>query len=124
MVQGNASAVQHPSDDDKKSAVQQEMSVAISPLGMPLLAGPGTIATAMNLSAEHGFTGTIACVIAFAVLCAATYLLFRFGAPIVKLIGQNAMKVITRLMGLILAVIGVQMLVAGLQAAFPVLASH
>nr|WP_280529874.1 MarC family protein [Kingella potus] len=58
---------------------------------------------------------------AFLLLCAITYTLFIFGPKITRLMGKNVMNVVTRMMGLILAVIGTQMLVAGLKGAFPLL---
>lgn len=133
MVQGKSSTVTHgPAQQDAAPASKAEaaavaekrMSVAVSPLAMPILAGPGTIATAMNVSAQEGWGGTIATLLSFAVLCLITWLVFRYGSKITAVLGKSAMDVVTRLMGLILAVIGVQMLVLGLTAAFPVLGHH
>jgi multiple antibiotic resistance protein len=55
---------------------------------------------------------------AFAVLCAITYVLFIFGKKFVAFIGTGALGVITRMMGLILSVIGTQMVIEGLHGAF------
>ena len=127
MVQGNRSPMHRTPasvepQEDRNVLYQEKMNVAVSPLGTPLLAGPGTIATAMNLSAGDSLTGTVIVVGAFALLCLITYTLFLFGAQITRLLGKNVMNVVTRMMGLILAVIGTQMLVAGLKGAFPILA--
>jgi multiple antibiotic resistance protein len=54
---------------------------------------------------------------AFAVLCAITYAFFVSGEQIVRFLGENGVKVITRFMGLIIAVIGVQMLINGVAGA-------
>jgi multiple antibiotic resistance protein len=51
------------------------------------------------------------------VLCIVTYLLFLFGDRIVKAVGPSALSVVTKMMGLILAVIGVQMLLEGIAEA-------
>ena len=59
---------------------------------------------------------------AFFVLCVITYVFFVSGERLVGYIGENGIKVVTRLMGLILAVIGVQMLIEGISGAF--LAGH
>ena len=53
----------------------------------------------------------------FAVLCAVTYVLFVFGEKFVTYIGASALGVVTRMMGLILAVIGTQMVIKGLHGA-------
>jgi multiple antibiotic resistance protein len=54
----------------------------------------------------------------FAVLCVVTYILFVFGEKFVTYIGSSALGVVTRMMGLILAVIGTQMVIKGLHGAF------
>ncbi len=118
MLQGGEhSTVQHPSDEDKKKSLDAALQVAITPLAMPILAGPGTIATAMNYASAGTLTEFVVTVSAFFVLCAITYVFFLSGERLVKYIGDNGVKVITRLMGLILAVIGVQMLIHGIGGA-------
>ena len=54
----------------------------------------------------------------FALLCAPTYVLFIFGEKFVYYLGASALGVITRLMGLILVVIGTQMVIEGLHGVF------
>lgn len=94
------------------------MNIAVSPLAMPILAGPGTIATTMNLAVS---INPLVVMGSFTVLAVITYFLFIEGELVVAKLGSNLMNVITRMMGLILATIGVHMAVVGLQAAFPVL---
>ncbi|GAB6043176.1 MarC family protein [Endothiovibrio diazotrophicus] len=114
---GEHSPVQHPSDEDKQTSLEAELEVAITPLAMPILAGPGTIATAMNFSSSGGVTAFIVTVAAFLLLCVISYVFFVSGERIVTYIGDNGIKVVTRMMGLILAVIGVQMLINGIGGA-------
>ena len=118
MLQGDHSRVQQPSDEVKQKSKEAALNIAISPLAMPILAGPGTIATAMNFSAGEGFTQVIITIIMFAILCVITYFLFVFGNKFVTYIGAGALGVITRMMGLILAVIGTQMVIEGIHGAF------
>jgi len=94
------------------------LSVAISPLGVPLLAGPGTIVTAIGFSAGHWWHAALS-LIAFAVLCVTTWFGFVAGERSVRYLGTSLLTVITRLMGLILAVVGTEMLLKGLHGAFP-----
>lgn len=117
MLQGEQSKVHSPSEDDNKKSIDSELSVAISPLAIPILAGPGTIATAMNFSADGKIEELSITIISFAILCVITYLSFIFGQKFIKFIGDSAIKVITRLMGLILAVIGMQMIIEGIYGA-------
>ena len=118
MVQGNHSSVQHPKEEDKQKSREAALGVAVSPLAMPILAGPGTIVTAMSFSANGGLMAIVVTVAVFAVLCVITYVLFVFGKKFVTYIGASALGVITRMMGLILAVIGTQMVIEGLHGAF------
>ena len=118
MLQGKQSTVQHLKEVDPVKAREAELSVAVSPLAMPILAGPGTIATAMSFSSGGGITEMVVTIAMFALLCAITYVLFVFGGKFVNYIGPSALGVITRMMGLILTVIGVQMVIEGIQGAF------
>ena len=118
MLQGGEhSTIQHPSDEDKEKSLDAALQIAITPLAMPILAGPGTIATAMNYASAGTLTEFVVTVSAFFVLCAITYIFFVSGERLVKYMGDNGVKVVTRLMGLILAVIGVQMLIQGIGGA-------
>ncbi|NVK74876.1 MAG: MarC family protein [Oceanospirillaceae bacterium] len=109
MLNGHGSKLHSAEGDD-------EDDLAVSPLAVPLLAGPGTIATAMNYSAAGGFMGILTTVSVFAVLCLITFICFIYSSTILSLIGKSGLSIVTRLMGLILAVIGVQMLIVGLMA--------
>jgi multiple antibiotic resistance protein len=103
---------------DQPVKADQGISVAITPLAMPLLAGPGTITTSMSYSAAKDLTHLIIVIVIYGIICYITYLLFIAGERIVKVIGTNVMMVITKMMGLILAVIGVQMLALGVRELF------
>lgn len=110
MLNGNGSKL-HSAEKDG------ENDVAISPLAVPLLAGPGTIATAMNFSSTKGFTGILTTISAFAILCLITFICFVYSSSILKILGKSSLAIITRLMGLILAVIGTQMIITGVTEA-------
>ncbi|MCL1146011.1 MarC family protein [Shewanella sp. 10N.261.52.F9] len=121
MLQGNQSSVHHDKDKPEDESLEAKLSVAVSPLALPILAGPGTIATAMNYTAAGGAPELISTIGSFGVLCVITYVFFIFGGRLVSYLGSAALGAITRMMGLILAVIGTQMAVEGLQGAFKVL---
>ncbi|MFV7783379.1 MarC family protein [Shewanella marisflavi] len=91
----------------------EETDIAVSPLAVPLLAGPGTIATAMNYSSSGGITGILVTVSVFAVMCLITFVCFIFSSKILAVIGESGLSIVTRLMGLILAVMGTQMVITG-----------
>ncbi|EDY82778.1 conserved hypothetical protein TIGR00427 [Verrucomicrobiia bacterium DG1235] len=118
MLHGQQSKVHQTSEENRLKSREAALDVAVSPLAMPILAGPGTISTAMNFSAGQGIEGMLVTILAFAILCGITYALFVFGGRFVKFIGPAALGAITRIMGLILAVIGIQMVIEGLREAF------
>jgi multiple antibiotic resistance protein len=117
MLNGKQSAVQHPSHSEREDH-SADLSVAVSPLALPIMAGPGTIATAMNFSATGSWLDVGITIAMFAAMCIITLLFFLFGARLVKFLGESALGVVTRMMGLILAVIGTQMLIEGIRGAF------
>lgn len=99
---------------EQQAVNSDPMSIAISPLAMPLFAGPGTITTALSL-ANGGLQNQLITVFAFALLCVITYLLLRSAKQIAGFLGENLMKIITKMMGLLLFSIGIQMIIVSVQ---------
>ena len=99
---------------EQQAVNSDPMSIAISPLAMPLFAGPGTITTALSL-ANGGLRNQLITVVAFAILCVITYLLLRSAKQIAGFFGKNLMKIITKMMGLLLFSIGIQMIIVSVQ---------
>jgi multiple antibiotic resistance protein len=99
----------------KKDSATPYDDLAISPMGIPLLAGPGTISTAMNFVGQgSSFLNTLLIILVFAVVCVLTYLMFILSKRIADKLRPILIKAISRIMGLILAVIAVQMLINGI----------
>ena len=117
MLQGQPSKMHLPQKDPAEDNPTDETNVAISPLAIPILAGPGTIATAMNYSATGSHAENAITIAAFPLLCVITFLAFLSGDRLIQILGRSGMDVVTRLMGLILAVVGTQMLIQGIHDA-------
>lgn len=100
---------------EQQAVNSDPMSIAISPLAMPLFAGPGTITTALSL-ANGGLQNQLITIVAFAFLCVITYLLLRSAKQIAEFLGENLLKIITKLMGLLLFSIGIQMIITSVQS--------
>ncbi|SQF41285.1 Multiple antibiotic resistance protein marC [Streptococcus ferus] len=109
--------IHSPASKNLPQTNEDPLAVAISPLAMPLFAGPGTIATAITLS-HGGFTNQVITIAAFALLSLLTYVLLLSAREISQFLGQSFMGLVTRMMGLILTTIGIQMLIAGIKGAF------
>jgi len=117
MLHGERSKVHHPGGASQQVSLEAALSVAVTPLAIPILAGPGTIATAMNFASTGGIDDMLVTIGAFALLCLISYIFFVSGQRLVAFLGESGLGVITRIMGLILAVIGVQMLIDGIAGA-------
>jgi multiple antibiotic resistance protein len=102
----------HSSDSEDKS------NIAISPLAIPILAGPGTIVAAMNNVTNANLIQIGIVISIFALMIYLTYLAFSFSDLIVKKIGTNLISVIGKLMGLVLSIIGTGMVVDGIKLTF------
>jgi len=95
-------------------------NLAISPLAIPILAGPGTIVTAMNSVTDANYLHIAIVIGIFALLIFLTYLAFIFSEKIVEMVGPNLIAVVGKLMGLILAIIGIDMITEGIKLSFNV----
>ncbi len=100
-------------------------SIAVVPLTIPLLTGPATMSTVV-ISAETAKTFfQMGSLVGYGVVIGlATALCFSLAAPIARVLGQTGINVMTRLMGLILAALAVEVMADGLHKLFPVLGGH
>jgi multiple antibiotic resistance protein len=112
MLQSKKSSIHH----NEKSAFDD--SVAISPLAIPVMAGPGTIVTAMNFVVKASFFQILITVSIFALIILLTYLAFIYSSYILKFVGKKNFVIIGKIMGLILGVLGANMLIEGIKLAF------
>lgn len=112
MLQSKKSKVHHQEN------IEIDDGVAISPLAIPILAGPGTIVTAMNYITSGSFINLSLIIAIFALMIILTYLAFIASELIVKKIGNHLITVIGKIMGLILAIMGTGMTIEGIKLAF------
>ncbi len=116
MLNAKENPIHSQTQEEKNNMDKAANEMAISPLGIPLLAGPGTISTAMNfVGAEKSIRNVILVIVIFGIMCAITYILFISSRLVAKKISTSLLKVVSRIMGLILAVIAVQMLINGIE---------
>ena len=100
-------------------------SIAVVPLTVPLLTGPATISTIVIYADKTRHLWELAVLVGYGVVIGlATYVVFSAAGRIAKVLGRTGINVMTRLMGLILAAMAVELLADGLVKLFPVLASH
>ncbi len=97
---------------------EPDMGIAISPLAIPILAGPGTIVTAMNYITKGAYVRMGIVIGIFGLMIVLTYLAFITSEKIIEKMGKGIIDIISKLMGLILTVIGVGMAVRGINLIF------
>jgi multiple antibiotic resistance protein len=112
MLQSKRSTIKHL----RKPLIDE--NIAISPLAIPLLAGPGTIVTAMHFVTDADLIKTGIVILIFGLICFLTYMAFSLGEAIVEKIGENIITVFGKIMGLIIAIIGTTMVIEGIKASF------
>ncbi len=128
LLRGEQSKIQTRQTDDGEDEAtrrkRQTSRLAVSPLAVPILAGPGTITTALNFVGRGdwlhiGLTAGI-----FLVICVITYFMFAYGERLIRRLGESTIDVVSRLMGFILATIGVEMAIRGVTGAIDITAGN
>lgn len=121
MMHAKLSAAKQTEEEAQDAA--EKDSIAVVPLGVPLLAGPGAISTIIlfahrDSSLLHYVIGGIEILS----LALSIWLSFRLAPAIGKLLGKTGINIITRIMGLIIAALGVEFMTNGLKQLLPGLA--
>lgn len=120
MIQSQESAVSHTPADDV--AAEKQTSIAVVPMALPIIIGPGTISTLVIASNDYPLFWykswlSLLCLI----LALGMALILYYGGTIARTVGDSVMKVITRIMGMLIMSIAVGMLANGLIGLIPAL---
>ena len=121
MLQAKSSPV-HMGDDDHAHAQAKE-DIAVVPLALPLIAGPGAMSTVIVYVSKYSTIADKMSIVMINVLVAALVGFFLYLAPFVKrYLGPSGIGIVTRVMGMILMAMAFMMLSSGLAVLFPGLA--
>ena len=112
---------QHKSDIqgviEKESRMKEDIS--FSPLALPLLAGPGSMSLLINLGIQtEGFANKSVVVGAIFLVSVVIYLIFSSAPFLLKYMGQTGLRTLSKIMGLLVLSIGIQMIVASGKSLF------
>lgn len=117
MINARASRMK-TTDEEQMEGVEKE-DVAVFPLAIPLLSGPGAIVSVFMLSDKtEFFYQHMILISAILVTGFLTYIVLSLAPKLVILLGQIGMNILNRLMGLMLAAIAIQFVLDGIKAAF------
>ncbi|WP_309611984.1 MarC family protein [Sphingomonas sp.] len=108
--------------EERANAVEAEGAddISVFPMAIPMIAGPGSIATAMLLTARaEGVSETLVVLGAMSIVILLTLIALLAAGPIMRFVGAKLEAMITRILGVILAALAAQFVVDGLRQSFP-----
>jgi len=103
--------------NERETVPTEDANVALVPLGTPLMAGPGAIVATMVFSRQvHGFTTFAAVATGVVAVHFCLWLVMRFSIPIMRVLRKSGVLLLTRIAGLLLSAIAVQMVADSVRA--------
>ena len=105
--------------EDALEDVEDPEDISVFPMGIPMIAGPGTMASLLLLMKGNdvGLSGEIAVLIALGAVLVITLLSFLLAGALIKLMGKSFTNVLTRVLGVLLATLAAQFILDGLKGA-------
>jgi len=98
--------------------VEDPEDISVFPMGIPMIAGPGTMASLLLLKSEaNGTAQEVSIYLALGAVLLVTLLAFLISGPILKLMGRSITEVLTRVLGVLLATLAAQFVIDGIQGA-------
>jgi multiple antibiotic resistance protein len=112
---------QHPREQQTPEEISEGTAkddIALTPLAIPMLSGPGAISTVIVLGQQADTWGHRLILLAvIALTCVLSYYILRSAGYVTRVLGHTGLRLVSRLMGLLLAVIAVQFILNGVQDA-------
>src|SRR6185436_13521682 len=123
MLFGQRGGLQAPEPKEKGSVGQD---ISVFPLAMPLLSGPGTIATILLLTSQAGgdMQKLIAIGVAIGIVFLVSFVVLYLGARLIGVVGEGGVHIATRVMGIVLAALAVQYVLNGITGYYHLLRGH
>jgi multiple antibiotic resistance protein len=101
------------------NAEATDTGFAISPLATPILVGPGTLSTAVSfVGVGNKIENSIIIICSSAIILTITYFVFISSTTLVQKIGKEVLNVVTKIMGLLIGSIGIQMIITSIEQLF------
>jgi multiple antibiotic resistance protein len=121
MLQAKMGATRQTEEEAQETAERED--VAVVPIGVPLTAGPGAISTVILYGHKPALFGRYVILVGgIAIVALIVWAAFRLAPLISRALSRTGINIVTRLMGLIMAAIGIEFIAAGLRILFPSLA--
>lgn len=105
--------------DEEAESLRRD-SIAIVPLAMPLLAGPGSISTVIVKAANaKNLVSLMIVIVSLIIVMWVSYLTLRSSRHLFKILGKTGINILEKLMGIIVAALAIQFIITGLRESFP-----
>ena len=119
MMRAQPSRTRSTAEEQEESAEKED--VAIVPMAIPVLAGPGAIATCMVLMSRAAWqpVRTVLVLAAITLTAGLTWLVLRSAASAQRFLSRTALHVLERVMGLLLAAVAIEFVISGLKEVWP-----
>jgi multiple antibiotic resistance protein len=112
-------------DDKDQQEAEERDDLAFSPLAMPLLSGPGSIAALIGMTADaKDSVHYLVIGLVITLVSLSCYVTLRLSSKLVRTLGETTLKSFTRIMGFILLCVGVQYLVNGVKPILTMVIQH
>jgi len=112
-----------PGNESSHSGDFGGKDIYIVPLGIPMTSGPGSITTVVVIASQAASALDEAMLFAaIAAACLTNYMVLKFAGAIQKRLGHDGVDALIKIMGLLVCAVGVQFIITGMKAAFPLLA--
>jgi len=122
MLHAQNSQTKH-TEEEMRDSMERD-TVAVIPLGIPLLAGPGAISTIiLNAQRYSSITHYLILTAEIVLVSLSVWFSLRSAPLLAKFLGRTGINIVTRIMGLIMTAVGVEFIAAGLKELFPILAT-
>jgi len=100
----------------EQKEAEEKNEIAYTPLGIPLIAGPGAIASIMILSSEsNGYLDKVTLLISLSLVLFMTFIIFKISKFLSKNFGKSGLRIMQRIMGLILMTISIEFILKGIK---------
>ena len=114
MTMLSSAKAQVKDGDEEREAARKKIDISFSPLAMPMLSGPGSIAVTLGFtSLATGWVDYLAIIAGIVSVAVLTYLVLRLSGKLVKFIGPVGVNAMTKIMGFLIMCLGVQFVVNG-----------
>ncbi|BEV70676.1 MULTISPECIES: MarC family protein [unclassified Paludibacterium] len=121
----NAQETPTKTTDEERSEAESKANIAVVPLAIPLMSGPGAISTVIiYATTAHTWIDVAKIIVSGLMVAVVCYGALNMATPISRVLGKTGINIVNRVMGMLLAALSVEIMVDGLYRLFPHLGAH